>query len=69
LQQAQLFAQRIEEAAPGDRARQIERAYAIALSRPPEPEEKRLAEEFLKQRGLADFTNVLLNLNEFLYMR
>ncbi len=38
LNQAQLFARRLEEFAPGDRGRQIDRAYAIALSRPPQPE-------------------------------
>ncbi len=69
LQQAQLFAKRLEEYAPGDRARQIERAYEIALSRPPDAEEKRLAMEFLNQHALSDFTGVMLNLNEFLYLR
>jgi hypothetical protein len=69
LRQAQLFAQRLEESAPGDRAKQIERAYAVALSRPPRAEEKRLAEEFLGRHGLSDFTSVMLNLNEFLYVR
>ena len=69
LGQAGLFAQRIEEAAPGDRAKQVERAYAIALSRAPTAEEKRLGEEFLKSHGLADFADVLVNLNEFLYLR
>jgi hypothetical protein len=69
LQQAELFARRLEETAPGDRTRQIERAYEIALSRPPMPEEKRLAEEFVKKHSLTDFTDVMLNLNEFLYIR
>ena len=69
LEQAVLFAQRIQEAAPGDRARQVERAYTIALSRAPTPDEKRLGEEFLQSHGLADFADVLLNLNEFLYLR
>jgi hypothetical protein len=69
LTQAQLFARRLEEFAPGDSARQIERAYEIALSRPPEAEEMRLAMEFLNKHGLSDFTGVMLNLNEFLYVR
>ena len=35
LKQAQLFADRLEEAAPGDRAKQIDLAYRIALARAP----------------------------------
>jgi hypothetical protein len=69
LNQAQLFANRLEEAAPGDRSKQIDLAYRIAVAREPGPEEQRLAMDFLKSHALSDFTNVLLNLNEFLYMR
>jgi len=69
LKQAQLFANRLEEAAPGDRLRQIELAYRIAVARPPTDAEKRIAVDFLKGHALADLTNVMLNLNEFLYMR
>jgi hypothetical protein len=69
LKQAHLFAKRLEESAPGDRARQIELAYSIALAREPQPEEKQLAVDFLKEHALSDFTQVMLNLNEFLYVR
>jgi hypothetical protein len=69
LKQAQLFAGRLEEAAPGDPAKQIDLAYQIALSRAPQPEEKRLATDFLKEHTTNDFTSVMLNLNEFLYVR
>jgi hypothetical protein len=69
LKQAQLFANRLEEAAPGDRFRQIELAYRIAVARAPTDGEKQIAENFLKGHPLADLTNVMLNLNEFLYMR
>jgi hypothetical protein len=69
LKQAQLFANRLQEAAPADASRQIDLAYQIALARLPRPEEKRLAVDFLNNRSLADFTNVILNLNEFLYTR
>jgi len=69
LRQAKLFADRVKEAAPGDSAKQIDLAYRIALSRPPREEEARLAAEFLQKRPLADFTHVLFNLNEFLYVR
>jgi Protein of unknown function (DUF1553)/Protein of unknown function (DUF1549)/Planctomycete cytochrome C len=67
--QAKLFADRVREAAPGDAAKQVELAYRIALSRAPRANEAELAAEFLRTRSLADFTHVLLNLNEFLYVR
>ena len=69
LRQAKLFADRVKEAAPDDAARQVDLAYRIALSRPPRAEEAGLAADFLKTRSLADFTHVLFNLNEFLYVR
>jgi len=69
LRQAQLFADRVREAAPVNAAGQIRAAYEIALSRPPTDEESRLALDFLKKQKLVDFTHVLLNLNEFVYMR
>jgi len=69
LRQAKLFADRVKEAAPADTARQVELAYRIALARPPRAEEAALAAQFLAKRSLTDFTHVLLNLNEFLYIR
>jgi hypothetical protein len=69
LRQAQLFASRIEEAAPHDPEAQVRTAYEIALSREPNAEEERVALSFLKHQKLVDFTHVLLNLNEFVYMR
>ena len=55
--------------ANGDAAKQVDLAYRIALSRPPREDEAKLAADFLQKRSLADFTHVLLNLNEFLYVR
>ncbi len=69
LRQSRLFADRVQEAAPGDFTKQVDLAYRIALSRPPRDDEARLAADFLQRRSLADFTHVLLNLNEFLYVR
>jgi hypothetical protein len=69
LKQSKLFADRVAEAAPNDPAKQVDLAYRIALTRPPNEREMTAAMEFLKKRALADFTHVLLNLNEFLYVR
>ena len=59
----------VQEAAPEDPAKQIDLAYRIALSRSPREDEAALARDFLQKRSLSDFTHVLLNLNEFLYVR
>ncbi|HET8550591.1 MAG TPA: DUF1553 domain-containing protein, partial [Bryobacteraceae bacterium] len=69
LKQAKLFADRVREAAGADPAKQADLAYEIALSRMPAEEERRVALEFLERNQLVDFTHVLLNLNEFLYVR
>jgi hypothetical protein len=69
LRQAKLFADRVKEAAPNDPSKQIDLAYRIALTRPPDEKEAAMAADFLKKQTLVDFTHVLLNLNEFLYVR
>ena len=67
--QAKLFAGRVEEGAPNDVAKQIDLAYRIALARPPDEKELQIGMELVNKQGLADFTQVLMNLNEFLYLR
>ena len=69
LRQAQLLANRLQETEPTDPAKQIELAYRLAVGRAPEDSELRVNLEFLKTRKLVDFAHVLLNLNEFLYLR
>jgi hypothetical protein len=69
LRQAKLFAGRVREAAPDDPQKQVQLAYEIALNRAPTPEETSLAADFLKQSDLTGLAHVLLNLNEFLYVR
>src|SRR5215831_12840789 len=69
LRQAQLFADRIRESAPRGLEAEVRAAYEIALCRPPSDEEAQLAREFLKNQKLVDLAHVLLNLNEFVYMR
>jgi mono/diheme cytochrome c family protein len=67
--QAKLFAGRVEEGAPNDVAKQIDLAYRIALSRPPDDQELEIGMDLVKKQGLEDFVQVVLNLNEFLYLR
>ena len=69
LNQARLFAERLERAAPGDVDRQIDLAWRIALTRPPAPGEAETARGLVASQSLVDLTHVMLNLNEFLYLR
>ena len=69
LSQAQRFADRIERDAGGDPAKQVDLAYRIALTRPPTSAELALGLETLRKGALVDLTDVLFNLNEFVYTR
>lgn len=69
LKHAAMFAQRVSEAEPADAEKQIDLAYRIAVSRPPTAQEREIAREYLKTHSLAGFAHVLLNLNEFVYLR
>ncbi len=69
LNQAQLLADRLEREAPGDVDAQIRRAYLIALTRQPTDAEMTIARDLIAGQSLADFTHVMMNLNEFLYLR
>jgi hypothetical protein len=69
LRQAELLADRLLESAPDDWQKQIDLAYELALARPPDAKERQFAITFLKDHKLVDFAHVILNLNEFLYLR
>jgi len=69
LNQAALFADRLEREAPGDLDQQIELAYLIALTRTPTTNEVAVAKALVTEQSLVDLTHVMLNLNEFLYLR
>jgi hypothetical protein len=69
LSQSRRFADRIATEAPGSADDKVKRAYQLALSRPPSADELAVGREFLAKNTLADFAHVLLNLNEFVYLR
>ena len=69
LHQARLFAARLEREAPGDVERQIELAYRIAVTRQPTAAEAGIAADLVAAQSLVDFAHVMLNLNEFVYLR
>jgi hypothetical protein len=69
LKEAEFLAERIKSEVPDDAAKQIDLGYQLALGRPATDLERSLALEKVKAGSLVDFTHVLLNLSEFLYMR
>jgi hypothetical protein len=69
LRQAQLFADRIRGIAGADPAAQIDLAYRLALTRPPTPTELAAALDVVTAHSLVDLTDVLFNVNEFVYSR
>jgi hypothetical protein len=68
LSQAKWLADRVGREATGPRA-QIELAYRIALARPPTDKEASIAMDLVEKQSLVSFTHVVLNLDEFMYMR
>lgn len=68
LAQAGRLADRVRQAS-ADPAAQVDLAYRIALARPPLPAEREVALGLIQAQSLAAFTHVLLNLDEFIYMR
>jgi hypothetical protein len=68
LEQAEAFARRVRNEVGEDSASQIQRAYLLALSRLPRPEELRDAEPVVREHGLATLCRVLFNANEFLFL-
>jgi hypothetical protein len=69
IRQAQLFADRLQKEAGNDVAKQIDLAYRLTLTRPPTAKELSIATDMIGSSSLVDFTNVMLNLSEFLYTR
>jgi hypothetical protein len=68
VQQAGLFAQRLERAAGGDREGQIRGAFWLAFGRAPDDDELAAARTLIGQQGLPVFCRALYNANEFLYL-
>jgi hypothetical protein len=67
LQQSEIFAARLKRDANTTQA-QIQRAYWLALGRPPAKEESRASVSFIESEGVEAFCRALLNANEFVYL-
>jgi hypothetical protein len=68
LNQAALFASRLASQA-SDPSSQIDLAYRVALARPATPTEVAIGVDLITSQSLEAFAHVVLNLDEFLYMR
>jgi hypothetical protein len=68
VEAARALAARVERDAGGDASRQVDRAFTLALQRPPDAGERRACAELHRQRGLTELCRALLNLNEFIYV-
>jgi hypothetical protein len=69
LNQAESFANQIEERAPYDVNAQVELVYRTALTRSPSSEEAAIGRQLVENGSLQDLTHVVFNLSEFLYRR
>jgi len=67
LDQSETFASRVAKEAGEDMARQIQRAYQLALTREPTAEELNDTLPTVKEYGLATLCRALFNSNEFLF--
>jgi hypothetical protein len=62
------FLERLQRDADADPARQVERAFRLAVGRPPTAREKELCVRFLKTQPAKEFALAVFNLNAFLYV-
>jgi mono/diheme cytochrome c family protein len=67
--QAKKFAERLRQEAGPDTGAQVDRAFHIALGRPPDDNERAKSIAFVRAApdGLVEFCHVMFNLNEFVY--
>jgi hypothetical protein len=65
---AKAFAERLNSDAGNDPTQQVQRAFELALQRPPDDSESAACLQFLAERNLSELCRALLNLNEFVYV-
>ena len=65
---AKAFALRLAEECQSDSDRIVDRAFRLALGRPPSSRERDLSIQFLNEQPLSEFALALFNMNEFLYV-
>ena len=68
IQQAELFAKRLEKEGGKSVAKQVDRAYELAFGRPSSAVERSDASAFIKSYGLQQFARAMINANEFVFI-
>ncbi len=68
LQQAQLFAGRLQRDCGDDQSQQIERAFWLCSGRAPDAVESRESLNFITEQGITAFCRAMLNSNEFVFI-
>jgi hypothetical protein len=68
MQQANLFAKRLEKDAGEDPANQVQRAFELCFNRPATVAELKDAATFIKTEGLKQFARAMYNANEFVFI-
>jgi hypothetical protein len=68
LQQAGIFAERLQLEAGDDPESQVRCAFGHAFGRDPDADETRWSAEFIGEHGLVAFCRAMLNANEFLFL-
>jgi hypothetical protein len=69
IRQATFFAERIRDEAGDQLGNQVDRAFVIALSRPPSDRERERMIELVEKEGLPQLCRVLINTSEFIYIQ
>jgi hypothetical protein len=62
------FAERLRKEVGASSAGQVDRAYQLALGRPPTPAERKTALQFLKTNPASEFALAMFLINDFLYV-
>ncbi len=69
IRQSNLFAERIRNEVGDKVGDQVDRAFVIALSRPPTHSERTRMVELVEQEGLSQLCRVIMNTSEFIYIQ
>jgi hypothetical protein len=68
MQQAELFAERLNRLANSNMDQQIRMSFNILFARDPDPQEIELSKEMIRDQGLVQYCRAILNASEFLFI-
>ncbi|MGV3757055.1 MAG: DUF1553 domain-containing protein, partial [Verrucomicrobiota bacterium] len=68
LQQAELFAKRLQKESGENTDKQVQRGFQLVFNREPEVPEAKACRQLVQEHGLTAFCRVLLNADEFLFI-